>query len=145
MLVRAATVTFARLLCVALVLQAAGCASMSMFRGRDDAVPEFTYHTPATGQEVHAGGSVLVSIDYEDRGRGVVPERVWFVVVPPRGEVLRYEDEEDFLNRSEENATIMLRAPQSKDLVPGVWTISAYAEDRAGNLATSTWTFRITG
>ncbi len=145
MLVRAATVTFVRLLYAALVLLAAGCASMSAFRGSDGVAPEFTYHTPATGQEVSGRETLLVSVDYDDEGRGVVPERVWFVVVPPRGELLRFEDDEDFMNRSESNATIMLRAPQSRDLVPGVWTVNVYAEDRVGNLATSTWTFRIAG
>lgn len=142
MLVRAENVTLAGLLCAAILLSA-GCASVWPFRGTDTAVPEFTYRTPVSDDDIPAGKSVLVSVDYSDRGSGVVPDRVWFVVVPPRGEVLRFEESEDFLNRSGENATIMLRAEQNENLQPGVWTVNVYAEDRTGNLATITWVFRI--
>ncbi|NUO18032.1 proprotein convertase P-domain-containing protein [bacterium] len=72
----------------------------------------------------------------DDNGSGIITDRVWFVVVPPRGEVLRFEDEEDFIERTISSAKIVLTDPQA-----GRWTVNAYAEDCVGNLMTSTWTF----
>ena len=74
----------------------------------------------------------------DDNGSGIITDRVWFVVVPPRGEVLRYEDEEDFIERTRSSAKVVLVDP-----IAGVWTVNAYAEDCVGNLATWTWTFRV--
>jgi len=74
----------------------------------------------------------------DDNGSGIITDRVWFVVVPPRGEVLRYEDEGDFIERTTSSAKIVLVDP-----IAGVWTVNAYAEDCVGNLATWTWTFRV--
>ncbi len=74
----------------------------------------------------------------DDNGSGINTDRVWFVVVPPRGPVQRYEDIEDFIELTTSSAKIVLVDP-----VAGVWTVNAYAEDCVGNLLTATWTFRV--
>ncbi len=141
---RAAAATSARLICTVMLLMAVGCSSLWSLRGRDDSAPSFTYHSPASNENVSGMSPVLVSVEYRDDGTGVDPRNVTFVVVPPRGELLRYEDSEDFIIRDKSMASIKLQAPKLGILMSGVWTINAYAHDRAGNLSTSTWTFRIT-
>ncbi|MCC6475812.1 hypothetical protein IT157_02045 [bacterium] len=74
----------------------------------------------------------------DDNGSGINVERVWFVVVPPRGDVMRFEELEDFIELTTSSAKIMLTDP-----ISGLWTVNAYAEDRVANLATWTWTFRV--
>ncbi len=74
----------------------------------------------------------------DDNGSGIVPSRVWFVVVPPRGPVQRYENAEDFIERTTSSAKIVLVDP-----IAGLWTVNGYAEDCVGNLLTTTWTFRV--
>ncbi len=74
----------------------------------------------------------------DDNGSGINLDRVWFVVVPPRGEVLRYEDAEDFIELTISSAKVVLVNP-----IAGIWTVNGYAEDCVGNLLTTTWTFRV--
>lgn len=142
--VRVGTVTFVRLLCLAVVLMSVGCASMSLFRGSDETAPEFTFHTPSSNELVSDDVPRLVSVDFSDRGRGVDLERVWFVVIPPKGEPLRFEDPEDFFKRSSTNAAIMLEPPMGGVLESGTWVVNIYVDDSAGNLATMTWAFSVT-
>ncbi|MCB1060889.1 MAG: hypothetical protein KDB65_11705 [Calditrichaeota bacterium] len=85
----------------------------------------------ADGRDGRGDNSAL-----DDNGSGINIERVWFVVVDPRGEWTRYENEEDFVERTSSSAKIVLVDP-----IAGPWTVNGYAEDCVGNLLTSTWTF----
>jgi hypothetical protein len=75
----------------------------------------------------------------DDNGSGINLDRVWFLVMDPRGEWHRYDGEENpFVELTSSSAKISLVDP-----IAGPWTVNAYVEDCVGNLLTSTWTFNV--
>ncbi|MBK6766230.1 MAG: hypothetical protein IPG71_07905 [bacterium] len=119
------------------------CEGSLMLRGGDATTllkgsattSSVTGKSSATKNEGRTSREVTNPLD--DNGSGINIERVWFVIADPRGNVTRYEDQEDFIERTLSSAKVVLTSP-----IAGIWTVNAYAEDCVGNLATWTWTFR---
>ncbi len=52
----------------------------------------------------------------DDNGSGVVANRTYFILIPPRGEPRRYDDENEFIERTISSAKIVLVDPVAGDV-----------------------------